>query len=247
MLNTSFKRTILLCSGILLLLFYFASVIAVWINADFNSASPDPVYYVFSSLLVIASFAVVCLYTRQFSYSDNKICWILTFLLVIAFSVFDVFTRDLYSFFPYNTLDVFIAVRRFFALCIMGMLFLDRHSGFFYGMQGFSVHIFIVVSLSLCLVSVLPATPDFNLHYFLIMLLLLIGIVFRTFVINLKSANLKVYFNFINTLSDLMLEIGVFLFIVSSETIVVAIAFLFVFLAFIILSLEWIKIIDRDF
>ena len=44
-----------------------------------------------------------------------------------------------------------------------------------------------------------------------------------------------------------MLELGLFLFIVSYETIVVAIAFLFVFLAFIILSLEWLKIIDMDF
>ena len=229
------------------MLFYFASVIAVWVNADFNSASPSPLYYVFASLLVVASFAVVCLYTRQFSYSDNKLCWILAFITVIAFAIFDVFVRDLYSFFPYNTLDVFIAIRRFFALCIMGLLFVDRHSGFFYGMHGFSLHIFIVVSLSFCLVSVLPKTIDFNLHYFLIMLLLFIGIVFRTFVSNLRSGNLKVHFNFINTLSDLMLELGLFLFIVSYETIVVAIAFLFVFLAFIILSLEWLKIIDMDF
>ena len=104
------------------MLFYFASVIAVWVNADFNSASPSPLYYVFASLLVVASFAVVCLYTRQFSYSDNKLCWILAFITVIAFAIFDVFVRDLYSFFPYNTLDVFIAIRRFFCPMYHGVV-----------------------------------------------------------------------------------------------------------------------------
>lgn len=246
MLSSSVKRTILVSLGALLVLFFLSSVVAVWVNMDFNSRSPDPAYYVFSLFLVVLSFALVCLNTRQFSYNDERLCWVLTFLLVIAFAISDVFVRDLYSFFPFNTLDVCISVRRFLALSIMGTMFLDRHSSYFYGLEGYSVHLLIVASLSICLVTVLPKTTDFNLHYFLIMLLLLIGIVFRTFVINLRSHNLKLQFNFINTLSDLMLEIGTFLFILSEETIVVIIAFLFVFLSLVIYSLEWLKVIDNE-
>ena len=242
MIRISAKRIIITTiSSFFALLFMISLIVA----SVLNSRMRDGVnwgYYAFSILVVLVSLAYICIIVHSFNYNDTESCLVLCYITLILYCIADIGVRNLFTIVTrFDALSIFLRVRDFLTFMVMAFMLLDQYGTVFHTKNGYKPSIVVVSVFAFVLVLMLPTADELNIHYFFLVLTLLLGSSFHSIAYNLNAPNVKIKLRIWNAFCGLLSEIGIFMFIISLNTIVSAFGALLLFFAFISFCLESLK------
>lgn len=242
MIRAKEKRVLITTVTIILFALFLISIIISDVMNNRMREGINWIYYSFSILVALISTIHILLMVHSFNFSDSKACSVLCYMTIILYCIADVGVRNLYSIFPYfDALGIFINVRNYFSTMTMVFMFLDQYNMIFHGKDRYKPSVLISLILALCLILVLPSGADINIHFFFMLLALLLASAVHSISYILSLVNIQFSLRIWNLLCNLMSLVGIFMFIISINTFVSAVGALLMFLSFISFCLDTLK------